>query len=158
MSNRLVLATTTGVLTLLAAGAGLVLAGTADPVASPVSTANGAVLAAPSSPIATTSAHPTSSTAVAPAASASDISPDEAASIALAHVGAGRVREIEREFEHGRHEWKVEIVDGPHEHDVRVDATTGAITRTDRDDNDGRERGRRDDRGSHGRDDRGADN
>jgi uncharacterized membrane protein YkoI len=49
-------------------------------------------------------------------------------------VGAGRVTEIEREYEHERREWTVEIVEGSREHDVRVDASTGEITRTDVDD------------------------
>lgn len=154
MTNRLALATAVAVTTLLAAGAGLVLAGAPDTIESPVPAANGAALTVPSSPTHATSARPTSPATAAPIASSSEISRDEAASIALAHVGSGRVREIESELEHGRHEWKVEIIDGRREHDIRVDATTGAITRTDRDD---RSRGSRDDRGSHGRDDRGSD-
>jgi hypothetical protein len=58
----------------------------------------------------------------------------------------GTVHEIEREVEHGRLEWKVEITgrDGI-TYDVRVDAVTGDFVRVEQDD--------RDDRGRHGGDD-----
>ena len=47
------------------------------------------------------------------------------------------VTEVERETEHGRQEWKVEInaADGK-SYDVRVDAKSGNVTRADQDDND----------------------
>jgi hypothetical protein len=62
----------------------------------------------------------------------------------------GTVHEIEREVEHGRLEWKVELTarDGI-TYDVRVDAATGDVTRIDQDDKDGG----RDDDGRHGDDD-----
>jgi hypothetical protein len=73
----------------------------------------------------------------------------------------GTVREVEREVEHGRVEWKVEITarDG-NTYDVRLDAATGAVTRIDQDDRgggDSRDDSRDDDRddsgGRHGGDD-----
>ena len=76
-----------------------------------------------------------------------ELSRDEAAAIALAHVGAGRITKIEQEVEHGRLEWKVEIVDRTGEHDVRVDATIGAITRVAAGDDRGSDDRGRDDRG-----------
>jgi Peptidase propeptide and YPEB domain len=72
---------------------------------------------------------------VAPAAGNLSLSPDEAAGIALAHVGSGQVTQIEREVENGQPEWKVEITAGGSQHEVRVNAQTGAITRTDGDNN-----------------------
>jgi hypothetical protein len=65
----------------------------------------------------------------------------------------GTVHEVEREVEHGRAEWKVEVTarDGV-TYDVRVDAMTGAFTRVDRDDRSGGDNG--DDGGRHGGDDR----
>lgn len=58
----------------------------------------------------------------------------------------GTVHEVEREVEHGRLEWKVEITarDGI-TYDVRVDAATGDFTRVDKDDDDGRHGGDDDD-------------
>jgi hypothetical protein len=68
----------------------------------------------------------------------------------------GTVHEIEREVEHGRLEWKVEITarDGI-TYDVRVEAATGDFTRIDQDDKDsGKDDDRDDDRddnsGRHG--------
>ena len=64
----------------------------------------------------------------------------------------GTVHEIEREVEHGRLEWKVEITarDGI-TYDVRVDAATGDFTRIDQDDKDsGKDDDRDDDSGRHG--------
>lgn len=59
---------------------------------------------------------------------------DEAATIVQKQYG-GTVREVEHEVEHGRQEWKVEIAaaDGK-TYDVRVDARSGDVTRTDQDD------------------------
>lgn len=67
----------------------------------------------------------------------------------------GTVHEVEREVEHGRLEWKVEITarDGI-TYDVRVDAETGAFTRVDQDD---RGRGGDDDRDGDKGGDKGGD-
>ncbi len=84
----------------------------------------------------------------------------------MAHVGGGQATEIERETEHGRAEWKVEVENAGVEHDVRIDATTGAVTRVDADDSDdSRSDDRDDDRDDSGSrdddhddsDDRGSD-
>jgi hypothetical protein len=96
------------------------------------------------------------------------IGPEQAAKIALAKVGGGYVDEIEREVEHGRWEWKVEVIKSGTEYDVRVDAQTGAITRLRADDRsdddradddrtDDRSRDRSDDSGRHDDDDHGGD-
>lgn len=85
---------------------------------------------------------------------AGSLTAEDASRIATDRFG-GTVREVEREFEHGRAEWKVEITaaDGV-TYDVRVDSSTGAITRVSQDD-----RGGDDDRGidDHGGHDRGGD-
>jgi uncharacterized membrane protein YkoI len=69
------------------------------------------------------------------------LSADDASRIATERVG-GTVREVELELEHGRIEWKVDIIgaDGVR-HDVRIDAETGAITRIDADDRGDDDRG-----------------
>ncbi|HET9945952.1 MAG TPA: PepSY domain-containing protein [Actinomycetes bacterium] len=73
-----------------------------------------------------------------------------AVQIALSYTGGGTVTNVEREFEHGRLEWKVRIETGGKRVDVRVDSATGAITRVDVDDRDGGDR----DGGDHDGDDR----
>jgi hypothetical protein len=155
MRNRLVLAAAAGA-TVLMAGAGLAVAAVPSPPAASLASVSQVTPTSTSSRTSTNAAGPTGTDDVSHSRG-SEVTSEEAASIALAHVGGGRVTEIEREFEHGRREWKVEIVNGGREHDVRVDATTGAVTRTDVDRDD---RGGRDDRGSDdrgGRDDRGDD-
>jgi uncharacterized membrane protein YgcG len=94
----------------------------------------------------TESTEPTTSGSAAPPAPAA-LSADEATAIALAWVGGGRVVRVEHEFEHGRFEWKVRLVHAGQEWDVRVDAATGAVTRTEH--RDGDDDGRR---GRHGDD------
>lgn len=118
MRNRPVVLAVTGVAALLATGAGIALASAPEPV-------RPAAFSAPATP--STPALATPSRAEAPG----ELSSAEAADIALRHVGGGQVTEIEREFEHGRREWKVEIIHDGREHDVRVDAASGAVTRTD---------------------------
>jgi uncharacterized membrane protein YkoI len=142
---RTVIATTATVAALLIGGTAIATAATNDTSATatprPVAVQDGS----------STTTVPTTVPITTPAGStrAGELSRDEAAGIALAHVGAGRVTEIEREFEHGRREWKVEIVGRTGEHDVRVDATTGAITRVDADDDRRDDDRDRDDRGGH---------
>ncbi|MCX6465260.1 MAG: PepSY domain-containing protein [Pseudonocardiales bacterium] len=167
MSRTRIAAATATIGLLVAGGAALALTPVEEPV-TPLPTlasARSSGTAGPStSPLTTTpstaTASPTTSQAPAPAAPA--LAADAAAAIALRHTGGGRVTEIERETEHGRAEWKVEIVTGGVERDVRVDATTGAITRdeTDRprdDDRGGDDRGGDDDRGHDAGDDHGGD-
>lgn len=153
MSRTRIAAATATIGLLVAGGAALALTPVEEPV-TPLPTlasARSSGTAGPStSPLTTTpstaTASPTTSPAPAPALTA-----DEAAAIALRHTGGGRVTEIERETEHGRAEWKVEIVTGGVERDVRVDATTGTITRDETD------RGGDDDRGHDAGDDHGGD-
>lgn len=94
----------------------------------------------PTTSSSTSSSAPTSSSSSSVSA---QLTADDAVRIAQARVG-GTVHEVEREVEHGRPEWKVEITaaDGV-TYDMRIDAVTGDLTRVDQDD----------DRGSHGDDD-----
>jgi uncharacterized membrane protein YkoI len=110
----------------------------------------------PTSDPTSTSTDTSTPTAVPPGS----LTADDASRIATDRFG-GTVREVELEFEHGRTEWKVEVTaaDGV-TYDVRVDATTGAITSVGQDDR----RGGADDPGfddhggdNHGGDDRGGD-
>jgi peptidase YpeB-like protein len=84
---------------------------------------------------------------------AGSLSAADASRIVVERVG-GTVHEVEREVEHGRVEWKVEVTarDG-NTYDIRVDAETGAVTRVDQDTRatDDHQRGR-DDRGRGGED------
>lgn len=69
------------------------------------------------------------------------ITAERAAEIALGATRGGQVTEVEREEEHGRPVWDVEIVNDGQEYDVHVDAETGAVPRVrsdDRDDDDDR--------------------
>jgi hypothetical protein len=79
----------------------------------------------------TTTAAPT--TTSSPSSSATAVPVEEARTIAVAEVGGGEVTKVETEVEHGRLEWKVEVVRDGVAHDVRVDAESGAITRHDTD-------------------------
>lgn len=136
-SARLVVVTAATLIVLVGGTTALALASThvpnpATPAATTAGSATGAPTASPLGGLAPGSTSPTSGVG-APArgeAAPCELSADEAAAVALAHVGSGHVGEIEREFEHGRREWKVEIRDGGREHDVRVDAVTGAVTRS----------------------------
>jgi hypothetical protein len=158
---RIVIATAATVTALLVSGTAIAIAGTNGPT--PV---RPAAVGPVSSATTVSTTTPTSPTEPARRTGPGDLSRDDAAAIVLAHVGAGRVTEIEQEVEHGRREWKVEVVDGTREHDVRVDAASGAITRVDadRDDrynddrgNDDRGRGSDDSRGHDVGDDKGGD-
>ncbi|HET6532708.1 MAG TPA: PepSY domain-containing protein [Actinoplanes sp.] len=53
----------------------------------------------------------------------------EAKAIAVGAAGGGRVTKIERETEHGRAVWDVEVIRGGVEHDIDVDRRTGAVLR-----------------------------
>lgn len=92
---------------------------------------------------------PTGSPGAAPAGS---VSLERAVQIALATAGGGRLHELEREWEHGRSVWKVEVVKDGWEIEIYVDAATGGIVKTDRDKEDDGDR-----RGRHGGDDRRGD-
>ena len=110
-----------------------------------------------SSPSATSSSS-TSTPTTAPSQGGAQLSADDAARLVQGRLG-GTVHEVEREYEHGRLEWKVEITasDG-RTYDIRVDAENGNVTRIepeDSDDRGGRDDDRDDDGGRHGDDDKG---
>ena len=150
---RIMIATAATVTALLVSGTAIALAGTDGPAA-----VRPAAVRPASSATTVATTTPTSSTEPARQTGAGDLSRDDAAAIALAHLGAGRVTEIEQEVEHGRREWKVEVIDGTRQHHVRVDAASGAITRVDAagDDRGNDDRGN-DDRGRGSDDSRGHD-
>jgi uncharacterized membrane protein YkoI len=110
----------------------------------------------------TTSATSTA-TPTASSSGAAVLSADDAARLVRSRLGGGVVTEVEAEFEHGRPEWKVEITKDGVAYEIRIDATTGGVTRFETRDGDDR-LGRDDDRGfdDHGRrhgadDDHGSD-
>ncbi|PZG19448.1 hypothetical protein C1I95_11565 [Micromonospora craterilacus] len=67
----------------------------------------------------------------APATGGEAVSLKRAGEIALAHVGGGRIVEIERDREHGRPVWEVEIIKGGTEHEIDVDRATGAVVKAE---------------------------
>ena len=89
----------------------------------------------------------------------SGIGAAQARTVALRAAGGGRVTKVERETEHGRAVWDVEVIRGGVEHDIDVDRATGEVLRhrIDRDDDRGRDddsedRGRGGDDDEHGDD------
>lgn len=113
-----------------------------SPFSTESSTTGSSTPSTESSPTSTGTNSPPSTVPVDPV-----ISRDEAIRIAQERVGGGDVTEVETELEHGRPEWKIELHVNGVEHDVRVDAQTGDITRVDSDDDDHDDRhGDRDDR------------
>ncbi|OLF12900.1 hypothetical protein BLA60_06490 [Actinophytocola xinjiangensis] len=102
----------------------------------------------------------TSSTSTSPTSSSSSSSvtpagpglgPDDAVALVQKRLGGGQVHEVEREHEHGRLEWKVEITKDGVTYDIRVDASSGEVTRVETDDDDSDDRD--DDRYDDDRDD-----
>jgi uncharacterized membrane protein YkoI len=92
--------------------------------------------------------------------SANSITAEKAKEIATAKYN-GTVTKVEQEMEHGRLEYKIEIQTSNGEVDVRIDATTGEITRVDQvsknDDNGGARIGSDDVNDDHGGDRIGSD-
>lgn len=84
----------------------------------------------------TTETSTSTSSSGTPSGTATELTADDASRIVHARYG-GTVREVERETEHGRAEWDVEIdaADGKH-YEVRIDAQSGEITRVEQDDRD----------------------
>ncbi|MDG4792911.1 PepSY domain-containing protein [Micromonospora sp. WMMD1082] len=66
-----------------------------------------------------------------PATAADAVSLERAGEIAVAHVGGGRITEIERDREKGRPVWEVEIVRGNTEHEIYVDRETGTVVKAE---------------------------
>jgi hypothetical protein len=56
---------------------------------------------------------------------------DDAGRTAVGHLGGGIVVEVEREVEHGRTAWDVDVRRGAATTRVHVDAATGAVTRVE---------------------------
>jgi uncharacterized membrane protein YkoI len=89
---------------------------------------------------------PTSTSTSTPADFNAAVTADEAGSRAVARVGGGTVTKVEREVEHGRTVWKVDVRRDTRLTEVHVDVANGAVTRVEDDD-------RRDGHGRHGSDD-----
>ncbi|MFI7026046.1 PepSY domain-containing protein [Micromonospora sp. NPDC049900] len=89
------------------------------------------------------------STAAPPAGTSPDaadkISRERAGEIALAHVGGGRITEVDRDRENKRPVWEVEIVNGDVEHEVDVDRETGQVLKAEQERYDGDDDDRDDD-------------
>jgi uncharacterized membrane protein YkoI len=96
----------------------------------------GTALAAgePSSPPPTTPvlSETTAPTSPAPAGDDDAVGYEKAVEIAKGESGGGQVTEVEREREHGRPAWKVEIVNGATEYEVYVDRENGQIVKSER--------------------------
>jgi hypothetical protein len=141
--------TRTRVLAALLAGltlAGLTLAGIGT-AASALGSDDPTPAAAPVTVVAQTSTTtPTSTPTSTPADFNAAVTADEAGSRAVARVGGGTVTKVEREVEHGRTVWKVDVRRDTRLTEVHVDVANGAVTRVEDDD-------RRDDHGRHGSDD-----
>ena len=99
----------------------------------------------------TRSAEPSSSPSASSPSSAAPVGGgvDEAKAreIALRAAGGGQVEDVERESEHGREVWDVEVDVNGVEHEFDIDVASGEIVRHDTDDD------RDDDRESDDRDD-----
>jgi uncharacterized membrane protein YkoI len=153
MTRTRILAALLAGLTLTGVGTAAVALGDDDPAAAaaPVTVVAQTRTTVPTS---TSTSTPTPD-ALTPAAA---LTADEAGSRAVAHLGGGTVTKIERETEHGRTVWEVEVAHDGRVTEVHVDTATGTITRVRDDDrDDGRGRGS-DDRGSDDRfDDKGGD-
>jgi len=162
--KTIVVAAAAGAL-MVSAGTAWALGGNSDPATTGASSTGVTSTSTPTSSserTSTTSESPTTSgTAGVPA---TRLTADEAARLVKSRLGGGVVHEVEREVEHGRVEWKVEITKDGVTYDIRVDSLSGAVTRVDTDDRDDSTRGaddRIDDRiDDHGgdRDDRDGDN
>jgi uncharacterized membrane protein YkoI len=83
---------------------------------------------------------------------------DRAIRIALEHTGGGTVVKVESEREHGRQQWSVRIVKGGVQRRMDVDAVTGQVVRSEQQAATDSHNRSGDDKGGHGRDDKGTDN
>ena len=138
MTRTRVLAALLAGLTLAGVGTAATALGSDDPAtAAPVS-----VVAQTRAAASTGTPTSTATAAAVPAT----IAPDDAGSRAVTHLGGGTVTTVERETEHGRTVWEVDVRRGTRTTEVHVDTATGAVTRV--------ERSGRDDRGRDGGDDR----
>jgi hypothetical protein len=129
---RTVTALAVGTVAALAIGGTALAAGTDDPPGVEM-LPDGDVVAAPSPSSFPSSTAPTREPS--PSSSAA-ISLGDAKAIAIKAAGGGRVTDVERETEHGRAVWDIEVQKGAIEHDIDVDRTTGDVLRhrSERDD------------------------
>jgi len=155
MTRTRVLAALLAGLTLAGVGTAATALGSDDPAtAAPVSVvAQTRAAASTGTPTSTSTSTPT----------AAGVTSVEAGSRAVTHLGGGTVTKVERETEHGRSVWDVEVRRDTRITEVHVDTATGAVTHVEDDDRTADDRnpddrtadGRgRDDRGRHGGDDR----
>ncbi|MEV5409526.1 PepSY domain-containing protein [Thermopolyspora sp. NPDC052614] len=86
-----------------------------------------AASAAPSGVSVTTGATADLSTATASSTTTAKITRKQAIAIAKKRVPGARVTEVEREWEHGYHTWKIELHKGAWEYDVYVAVSNGRI-------------------------------
>jgi uncharacterized membrane protein YkoI len=95
----------------------------------------GAVVALGGVAAAATSAASAASSASAATSAAAQhpITMEQAVGIAKRKVPGAKVTEVEREREHGRQVWEVELRKGGWEYDIDVDIATGKIVDFDRD-------------------------
>ena len=144
--------TRTRVLAALLAGLTLAGIGTA---ASALGSDDATLAAAPVTVVAQTSTTTPTSTTTTPAVADAAVTADEAGSRAVARVGGGTVTKVEREVEHGRGVWKVDVRRDTRVTEVHVDVANGAVTRVEDDGRGGRtgDVRRGDDHGRHGSDD-----
>lgn len=144
MTRTRVLAALLAGLTLAGLGTAATALGSDDPASTP----------APVTVVAQTRAATPAGTSTANAhAPATDVvSGDEAGARAVAHLGGGAVTKVEREVEHGRTVWKVDVRRDSRLTEAHVDVATGTVTRIE---DDGRtDDDRSNDHGSrHGSDD-----
>ena len=80
------------------------------------------------------SAGPSASNSSSAAPVGGGVDEAKAREIAVRAAGGGRVEDVERENEHGRDVWDVEVDVNGVEHEVDIDAASGEIVRHDTDD------------------------
>ncbi|WP_440083086.1 PepSY domain-containing protein [Streptosporangium sp. LJ11] len=116
---------------LLTGGGGIALAAQTDSAAITATAAGTGTTGATGATGATVTG--ATGTAAAPVTTSAGISSREAVQIAKKRVPGARVSKVEREWEHGRRAWKVELHRGAWEYDVYVSAKTGKIIKLKRD-------------------------
>lgn len=117
--RRIAVPVAAGTLTLLAlGGTAVALGSTGTPAPTPVAV--------------TSTSSPTSSPTTTPTAAAGETMSEELArELAVAQAGGGTVTNVEQEVEHGRLEWKVDVLRDGVQQDIRIDAATGTVARHD---------------------------
>jgi uncharacterized membrane protein YkoI len=146
MTRTRVLAALLAGLTLAGLGTAAAALGDDDPAAA----------AAPVTVVAQTRTSTPAPVPTTDARSGAAITADGAAARAVAHLGGGTATKVERETEHGRTVWEVDVRRDARVTEVHVDTATGTISRVE--DDDRGHRGRHgDDSGRDRVDDKGGD-